>query len=69
MAIMFLPRQFHVAVVENTSADHIKKSVWLFPLYLFLINLFVLPIAYGGLMLGGAQENADFFVLTIPLAS
>ena len=67
MAIMFLPRQFHVAVVENTSADHIKKSVWLFPLYLFLINLFVLPIAYGGLMLGGAQENADFFVLSIPL--
>jgi sigma-B regulation protein RsbU (phosphoserine phosphatase) len=67
MAILFLPRQFHVAVVENTSADHIKKAVWLFPLYLFLINLFVLPIAYGGLMLGGPQEKADFFVLTIPL--
>jgi PAS domain S-box-containing protein len=67
MAILFLPRQFHVAVVENTSADHVKKAVWLFPLYLFLINLFVLPIAYGGLMLGGAQEKADFFVLSIPL--
>jgi PAS domain S-box-containing protein len=67
MAIMFLPRQFHVAVVENTSVDHIKKAVWLFPLYLFLINIFVLPIAYGGLMLGGAQENADYFVLSIPL--
>ncbi len=67
MAILFLPRQFHVAVVENTSADHIKKAVWLFPLYLFLINLFVLPIAYGGLMLGGAQEKADLFVLSIPL--
>lgn len=67
MAILFLPRQFHVAVVENTSADHIKKAVWLFPLYLFLINLFVLPIAYGGLMLGGAQEKADFFVLSIPM--
>jgi PAS domain S-box-containing protein len=67
MAILFLPRQFHVAVVENTSADHLKKAVWLFPLYLFLINLFVLPIAYGGLMLGGGQENADFFVLSVPL--
>ncbi len=67
MAILFLPRQFHVAVVENTSADHIKKAVWLFPLYLFLINLFVLPIAYGGLMLGGAQKDADFFVLSIPM--
>ena len=67
MAIMFLPRQFHVLVVENTSPEHIKKAVWLFPLYLFLINIFVLPIAYGGLLLGGAQESADFFVLSIPL--
>ncbi len=67
MAVMFLPRQFHVAVVENYSPDHIKKAMWLFPLYLFLINIFVLPIAYGGLMLGGAPKAADFFVLTIPL--
>ncbi len=67
MAIMFLPRQFHVAVVENYSADHIKKAMWLFPLYLFLINIFVLPIAYGGLLLGDIQSTADYFVLTIPL--
>jgi PAS domain S-box-containing protein len=67
MAILFLPRQFHVAVVENYSPDHIKKAMWLFPLYLFLINIFVLPIAYGGLLLGGAQEKADYFVLSIPL--
>lgn len=67
MAIMFLPRQFHVAVVENYSADHIKKAMWLFPLYLFLINIFVLPIAYGGLLLGDIQSTADYFVLTIPM--
>ncbi len=67
MAIMFLPRQFHVAVVENYSPGHIKKAMWLFPLYLFLINVFVLPIAYGGLLLGGTQANADYFVLSIPL--
>jgi PAS domain S-box-containing protein len=67
MAIMFLPRQFHVTVVENYSTEHIKKAMWLFPLYLFLINIFVLPIAYGGLILGGAQEKADYFVLSIPL--
>lgn len=66
-AIMFLPRQFHVAVVENYSPGHIKKAMWLFPLYLFLINIFVLPIAYGGLLLGGTQANADYFVLSIPL--
>jgi len=67
MAILFLPRQFHVAVVENHSTDHIKKAIWLFPLYLFLINIFVLPIAYGGLLLGGDQQKADYFVLSIPL--
>ncbi|HUI67473.1 MAG TPA: ATP-binding protein [Nitrospirota bacterium] len=67
MAILFLPRQFHVAVVENYSADHIKKAMWLFPLYLFLINIFVLPIAYGGLLLGNLQSTADYFVLSIPM--
>ncbi len=67
MAILFLPRQFHVAVVENTSADHIRKAVWLFPLYLFLINIFVLPIAFGGLLLGSVIPSpADYFVLSIP---
>ena len=67
MDILFLPRQFHVAVVENYSVDHIKKAMWLFPLYLFLINIFVLPIAYGGLLLGDVQSKADYFVLSIPM--
>ncbi len=67
MAILFLPRQFHVAVVENFSVDHIKKAMWLFPLYLFLINIFVMPIAYGGLLLGDIKSTADYFVLSIPL--
>jgi Na+/proline symporter/signal transduction histidine kinase len=67
MAILFLPRQFHVSVVENSSYDHIKKAMWLFPLYLFLINIFVTPIAYGGLLLGEARSSADYFMLSIPL--
>ncbi|HXY61724.1 MAG TPA: ATP-binding protein [Nitrospirota bacterium] len=67
MAIMFLPRQFHVSVVENSSVDHIKKAMWLFPLYLFLINIFVLPIAYGGLLLGNIPSAADYFILSIPM--
>lgn len=68
MAILFLPRQFHVAVVENSDVSHISKAMWLFPLYLFLINIFVMPVAFGGLLLGGSQANADSFVLTIPLS-
>jgi Na+/proline symporter/signal transduction histidine kinase len=68
MAIMFLPRQFHVAVVENSDVSHVSKAMWLFPLYLFLINIFVMPVAFGGLLLGGSQSDADSFVLTIPLS-
>lgn len=66
MAIMFLPRQFQMTVVENYDESHIAKAAWLFPLYLFLINIFVLPIAFGGLLLGGSSKLADYFVLTIP---
>ena len=68
MAIMFLPRQFHVAVVENHDERHILKAMWMFPLYLLLINIFVLPIAFGGLLLGGDQRAADTFVLSIPMS-
>ncbi len=67
MAIMFLPRQFHMAVVENSDVSHVSKAMWLFPLYLFLINIFVIPVAFGGLLLGGSQTEADSFVLSIPL--
>lgn len=67
MAIMFLPRQFHVAVVENSDIAHVSKAMWLFPLYLLLINMFVMPVAFGGLLLGGRQADADMFMLTIPL--
>jgi PAS domain S-box-containing protein len=65
-AIMFLPRQFHMAVVENSDESHIGKASWLFPLYLFAINIFVLPIALGGLLSSGSQAGADYFVLTLP---
>ncbi|HWR58831.1 MAG TPA: ATP-binding protein [Thermodesulfovibrionales bacterium] len=66
MAIMFLPRQFQMMVVENYDESHISKAAWLFPLYLFIINIFVLPIAFGGLLLGGTDKMADYFVLTLP---
>lgn len=67
-AVILLPRQFHVAVVENNSQTEIRRAAWLFPLYLVLINIFVVPIAAVGLMTpkGG---DPDFFMLTLPLAS
>src|SRR6187549_4235580 len=48
LAIIFLPRQFQVAVIENVDEKHLRKAVWLFPLYMLVINVFVLPIAFGG---------------------
>jgi Na+/proline symporter/nitrogen-specific signal transduction histidine kinase len=67
-AIVVLPRQFQVLVVENVDESHLKKAMWLFPLYLLLINVFVLPIAFAGLLQFQAGEvDADTFVLTIAM--
>ncbi|MEN3374508.1 sensor histidine kinase [Dechloromonas sp. ZS-1] len=69
LAIVFLPRQFQVMVVENVDESHVRRAVWLFPLYLLLINLFVLPVALGGLVhFQGAAVNADTYVLRLPLS-
>lgn len=66
-AIMLLPRQFHVMVVENADSNHVKSAMWLFPAYLFLINLFIMPIALGGILLTGSSAGADYFVISLPL--
>jgi Na+/proline symporter/signal transduction histidine kinase len=69
LAILFLPRQFQVAVIENVDEKHVKTATWLFPLYMLAINVFVLPIAFGGLLMfsqGGV--DADSFVLTLPMS-
>jgi Na+/proline symporter len=67
-AILFLPRQFQIAVVENVDERHLRKAVWIFPMYLVAINVFVLPIAFGGLLLfPDGRVDADTFVLALPL--
>ena len=65
-----LPRQFHVAVVENNNENEIKRAVWLYPVYLVLINLFVVPIALAGLLtFPTGSVDSDMFVLALPLQS
>jgi Na+/proline symporter/nitrogen-specific signal transduction histidine kinase len=67
-AIVFLPRQFQVAVIENTDERHLRRAAWLFPLYMLAINAFVLPIAFGGLLhFPQGDVDADTFVLTLPM--
>lgn len=70
LAILFLPRQFHMAVIANTREAHIKTAMWMFPAYLLLINVFVLPIAFAGLLTfpEAPATAADYFVLTLPMA-
>jgi Na+/proline symporter/CheY-like chemotaxis protein len=66
-AIFCLPRQFHVAVVENSGPADLRSARWLFPLYLVAIGIFMLPIANAGLVRGTGA--ADLFVLGLPLAA
>lgn len=67
-AIILLPRQFHISVVENTTPRHIPKAMWVFPLYLLLINIFVFPIALAGKMMFESAVNPDTYVLSLPLS-
>ena len=67
VAVMLLPRQFHVLVVQNPRERDVGTAAWAFPLYLFLINLFVLPIAFGGLLHFGSGLEGDRFILALPL--
>lgn len=68
-AVICLPRQFQVTVVENTSDGQLRTASWLFPLYLFLICLFILPIAIAGLKFLPEGSDPDLFVLTLPLTA
>ncbi|HLZ06346.1 MAG TPA: hybrid sensor histidine kinase/response regulator [Bradyrhizobium sp.] len=67
-AVMLLPRQFHVSVVENSSDGEVARARWLFPLYLVAINIFVIPIALAGLITFpfGAVDS-DMYVLALPI--
>jgi Na+/proline symporter/nitrogen-specific signal transduction histidine kinase len=69
LASFMLPRQFQVMVVEATRAEHVRRAVWVFPLYLLAINVFVLPIAMAGVVLGEPMRAAETFVLSLPLAA
>jgi len=70
LSVLLLPRQFQVMVMENVDERHIRRAAWAFPAYLLLINLFVLPIALGGLLFFGAgAADAETFVLSLPLAA
>ncbi|MCB9943968.1 MAG: histidine kinase [Geminicoccaceae bacterium] len=70
MMLLVLPRQFQVAVLENVDEKHVRTASWLFPAYLLLINLFVLPVVMAGLLDGaatGGEGAAELMILSLPL--
>ena len=67
-AIILLPRQFHIMVVENNHPRELQRARWLFPAYLLAINVFVVPIALAGQVLLGGQVEPDTYVLNLPIS-
>ncbi|MAM61517.1 ATP-binding protein [Maritimibacter sp. UBA3975] len=65
-AFLTLPRMFQVLVVENVDEKQLATASWAFPFYMFLMSLFVVPIAVVGLEIL-PDGNPDLFVLTVPL--
>ncbi|MFC4699730.1 PAS-domain containing protein [Glaciecola siphonariae] len=73
-----LPRQFHITFIENNSDSELRHARWVFPIYLCLMTLFILPIALTGQLIFDGNtldsqtlsnySNADNFVLSIPIA-
>jgi Na+/proline symporter/signal transduction histidine kinase len=69
MAILCLPRQFHVAIVEFRDTTDLRLARWIFPAYLFVFAALVIPIALAGLtQFSGTDVNPDTYVLALPLA-
>ena len=66
-AFIFLPRQFQLGVIENKDDEHLKTAIWVFPTYLILINLLVIPVAIAGILYyNGQAYNPDYTLLSLP---
>jgi len=69
LAILCLPRQFHVTFVESPDEERYRNNArWIFPLYLLGFIIFVVPIAAAGLLKFGGLAPPDAFVLLLPMA-
>ncbi|PJG57935.1 PAS domain-containing hybrid sensor histidine kinase/response regulator [Aeromonas cavernicola] len=67
-AVICLPRQFHVTVVENNQGQDLHWARWIFPLYLFVMGLFIWPLALAGKQWVGADLAPDTYVISLPMA-
>lgn len=67
-AVICLPRQFHVTVVDHQNNKQSNMARWLFPLYLLIFAVIIPPIAMAGQNLFSADINPDTYVIQFALA-
>ena len=65
LALFCLPRQFHVAFVEGAEPAQVRRARWVFPLYLALTSLAVVPLVAAGALFA-PSANPDLLVLALP---
>lgn len=68
-AALCLPRQFHMSFIEAPGERASPAMQWVFPAYLALTALVIVPIVLAGLALLPAGTDPDTIVLALPLAS
>lgn len=64
---LLLPRQFHVAVIENNNEAHVRTAIWLFPVFIFLMGVPAYFIALGGILGGNDVKLGDLYILLLPM--
>ena len=68
VAILCLPRQFHVAIVEFRDRRELALARWLFPAYLAIFAVLIMPIALAGLeQFAGQDVHPDTYTLALPI--
>lgn len=65
-AFLCMPREFHTMMVECDDKEDLKRSRWVFPMYLLLAGLFVLPLALAGKLVLDPSISADSYVISLP---
>ncbi len=68
-AALCLPRQFHMSFIEAADERATPSMQWVFPVYLVLTSLIIIPIVLAGLSVLPAGTDADTIVLALPLAT
>jgi Na+/proline symporter len=64
-----LPQAFHVTAVENENPRHMRPAAWLYPAYLAILSVFMVPIAIAGLTTFGDRVNPDTYVINLPISA